>query len=987
MNYQESKDRMTRTITLIPDSGLQFWSLVFSTEQIKNIRCWFWEERDGEYEDGSPRYILHALQEDAETGVIKDPLTGRAPPEDQIYDVTWKSVVQFLKNQWLPLPFFALLSAEQGGGKVFRKGPGNWARGRFTELEQDQIHLDLVFDTTLEEMAEDGLYNAPTFEDSQRQDHFRFVSSLGDIAWFLNEAWVGDWLLKAQQEAQEKLEQRNFADRQHYCWHYAIYQTLLQILQAVGQMPIIHLLDGGSGKNIQNIVEVDLVLDLGNSRSCGILIEDHLGQDLNFSSSYPLALRDLSRPYLEYDQPFPSAIEFAKANFGNDLLSRRSGRTKAFFWPSPVRVGFEAAHLAGMRIGNEGLTGLTSPKRYIWDGRLSLQSWRYNSRSISDGGRIIDPPVNGPFMAMISPEGRVLSDEERLSGENITTQPNFSRSALFTFMFVEILMQARLQMNSPQNREQRQDKTLRRRLRSIVLTMPPGMPVAEQKILQTRTKAAIDLCWKMLGLSLDTRPQLQCRLDEATATQIVWLYNEVTERLGGNVDEFMRLHGRLRPDPEQNDKMLPSIRVASIDIGGGTTDLMISSYHVPSGETICPKQEFRESFKVAGDDILEHLIANVVLLPLAEALEKAGVQDTQAFLSRMIGQDWGGQSEQERHLRRLFVSNILEPIAIAVLKEYEALTDRSIEGLNPFYVRDVLGKDKENIARSASYIHRQAEQAGAKDFDIADVKIAIKVQHVEASVSHVMGEVISNLCEAIWAYDCDVLLVSGRPSRFRRIVDMIKAAMPVPPHRIVGMYHYRVGAYYAFRDARNRISDPKTTVVVGASLCLQAEGKLQNFVLRTRDLKMYSTARFLGRLEKNGQLRNKNVWLSNIDLEGSNTEEVGFTIQDFENTTRIGFRQLGIERWPASPLYTLEFGNFPGFNRVALPLTVKIVRQDIDLDKEQAQNDYSGREQFKVAEAIDRNGEQYPPRILSLRLQTMQNAEGYWRDTGRFTLA
>lgn len=978
---------MNRTITLIPDSGLQFWPVLFTTEQIKNIRCWFWEERNGEYDDGSPRYILHALQEDAETGVIKDPLTGRVPPEDQIYDVTWKAVVQSLQKQWLPLPFFALLSAEQGGDKLFRKGPGNWVRGRFAELEEGKIHLDLVFDTSLEELQEDGVYNAPTFEDSQRQDHFKFVSSLQDIAWFLNEAWVGDWLLKTQQEAQEKAEQKTFSDRQYYCWHYAVYQTFLQILQAVQQMPTIHLLDGNTEKNIQNVVEVDLVLDLGNSRSCGILIEDHLGQDLNFSSSYPLVLRDLSRPYLEYDQPFPSCIEFAKANFGNDLLSRRSGRSKAFFWPSPVRVGFEAAHLAGMRIGNEGLTGLSSPKRYIWDSRLSLQSWRYNSRSISDGGRIIDPPVNGAFMAMISPEGRVLSDEERASGENITTQPNFSRSSLFTFMFVEILMQARLQMNSPQNREQRQDKTLMRRLRSIVLTMPPGMPVAEQKILQNRTKAAIDLCWKMLGLSWNTRPQLQCRLDEATATQIVWLYNEITERLGGNVDEFMRLHGRLRPDPEQNEQMAPSIRVASLDIGGGTTDLMISSYTVPTGETICPKQEFRESFKVAGDDILEHLITNVVLPPLAEALQQAGVQDTQALLSRMIGQDWGGQSEQERHLRKLFVSTILEPIAIAVLTEYEAMTDRSIEGLTPFYVKDILGQDKENINRSASYIHRQAELAGAQNFNIADVKFAIKVQHVEASISHVMGEVISNLCEAIWAYNCDVLLVSGRPSRFRRIVDIIKAAMPVPPHRIVGMYHYRVGAYYAFRDARNRISDPKTTVVVGASLCLQAEGKLQNFVLRTRDLKMYSTARFIGRLEKNGQLRNKNVWLSNIDLEGQASEDVGFTIHDFENTTRIGFRQLGIERWPASPLYTLEFGNFPGFNKVSLPLTVKIVRQDIDLDKEQAQKDYSGREQFKIAEVTDQKGEQYPPRILSLRLQTMQNVEGYWRDTGRFTLA
>ena len=37
-----------------------------------------------------------------------------------------------------------------------------------------------------------------------------------------------------------------------------------------------------------------------------------------------------------------------------------------------------------------------------------------------------------------------------------------------------------------------------------------------------------------------------------------------------------------------------------------------------------------------------------------------------------LGQDQGGQSEQERHLRRLFVSMVLEPLGIAVLGAYEA---------------------------------------------------------------------------------------------------------------------------------------------------------------------------------------------------------------------------------------------------------------------------------------------------------------------------
>lgn len=980
---QGIENHMSRIITLIPDSGIQFWSIKIPVTQLKNVHCWFWEERNGEYDDGTPRYILHSLREDPETGVLRDVQSGQVPPENQIYEVSWKGMMQMFLHQWIPLPFFALISGEETGNEHFRNGPANWVRGYLTQIREDLYQFDLVFDTSLQTQDNNEIYNAPTIEDSQRQDCYKFVSNFTDVAWFLNEGWVGDWLLKIKQE--NVVNSSLYEER--YCWHYAVYQAFLQILTSLQTLPSVHLLDGGKGITSQVPVEVDLILDLGNSRSCGILVEDHPGQDVNFSNSYPLILRDLSSPNLKYDKPFPSCIEFARANFGSDLLSRRSGRMSAFYWPSPVRVGYEAAHLAGTRIGNEGITGITSPKRYIWDTRLSLQSWRYNSRSMGISGRIIDPPVTGAFMAMISPDGRVLTEEERFIGENITTQPNFSRSSLFTFMLVEILFQARLQMNSPQNREQRQNKTLMRHFRSVTLTLPPGMPVAEQKILRNRAISAIDLYCEMLGISTNERPKIHTHLDEATATQIVWLYNEITERLGGNVDEFMQLNGHVDKDRE-TDNRIPKIRIASLDIGGGTTDLMISSYSVPVGETICPHQEFRESFKIAGDDILEHIITHIILPIMENSLRKAGVIDTQAFFSSAIGQDWGGQSEQERHLRQLFVNNVLEPVALAILSRYENVTDRTIDILDAFHIGDVLGEDKENIERSQNYIQTLAKKAGAENFKITDLEIIAKVQQVEASITYVMGDVIAKLCEAIWTYDCDVLLISGRPSRLRRIVDMIMAAMPVPVHRIIGMYHYRVGAYYPFRDAQNRISDPKTTVVVGASLCLQAEGKLQNFVLRSRDLHMYSTVRFIGRLEKNGQLRNKNVWLSNIDLpERKPQEDVGFKIDDFENTTKIGFRQLGIERWPASPLYVLEINNFNALNKIALPLTVTIKRQDIDQERENLKNDYSDREQFRIVEITDRNGEQYPTRLLVLRLQTMMNSEGYWRDTGRFTLA
>jgi len=52
------------------------------------------------------------------------------------------------------------------------------------------------------------------------------------------------------------------------------------------------------------------------------------------NDSYRLTLRDLSRPEQIYNEPFPSRIEFARCGFGDDKLSRRSGRPGAFRWPT-----------------------------------------------------------------------------------------------------------------------------------------------------------------------------------------------------------------------------------------------------------------------------------------------------------------------------------------------------------------------------------------------------------------------------------------------------------------------------------------------------------------------------------------------------------------------------------------------------------------------------------------------------------------------------
>ena len=70
------------------------------------------------------------------------------------------------------------------------------------------------------------------------------------------------------------------------------------------------------------------------------------GGSASNATMVPLLMRDLSKPWQVTDGPLSSRLEFSRAVFGEEALSRWSGRTQAFAWPSLARVGREADRLS-----------------------------------------------------------------------------------------------------------------------------------------------------------------------------------------------------------------------------------------------------------------------------------------------------------------------------------------------------------------------------------------------------------------------------------------------------------------------------------------------------------------------------------------------------------------------------------------------------------------------------------------------------------------
>lgn len=224
----------------------------------------------------------------------------------------------------------------------------------------------------------------------------------------------------------------------------------------------------------QPAIDVDLVLDVGNSHTCGVLVEDHPEESNGLKQTYELQLRSLSEPHRVYNELFESRVEFSQASFGKPHLSFQSGRDDAFQWPSITRVGREAAQLAQRRTGHEGTTGISSPRRYLWDEERYAPGWRFNERH--------EPmAAAAPLTTLINDEGVPLSalpTAQRLP----VFAAHYSRSAVMTLMLAELLAQALMQINSIAQRSRMPNAAAPRRLRAIILTLPSAMPKPERDL-------------------------------------------------------------------------------------------------------------------------------------------------------------------------------------------------------------------------------------------------------------------------------------------------------------------------------------------------------------------------------------------------------------------------------------------------------------------------------------------------------------------------
>lgn len=914
---------------------------------------------------------------------------------------------ELLLGHWLPMPMFELHHG------ITADVPYAWCRvkidrlGAGSKANTERYRFTWAFDTR--SSSDTFAVYRPTFPGTGDEKlEFALCNRVSDLIPFLSPN--GDFTVFSHYIAQLLgLDPSGTGYR-----YIGFYIYLINYIRLCGASPEVTLYNCPG----QNEIPVDLVLDIGNSRTCGLLFENG-----DFTRVAMLALRDLTNPGDKpYDKPFDMRLVFRQTDFGNDIVIEEEDM---FRYASFVRVGEEARRLIYLSTQNDGLrtstTNYSSPKRYLWDNSLFDKKWEFlvtdtDPLYIRTAENIYIPGLSDLFDA----GGRYITDPFNML-EPTDGHTRYSRSSLMTFVMIEILQQALMQINSEDFRRRHGNINCKRRLRSLILTCPTAMPRTEQIKLRQCAKDAfdalsmiynpedlphIDVYPSVESLSASSADSIDTEkpawiFDEATSSQLVYLYAEIAERYKGNIRDFFEFKGHVRPELEEEGYHGKSLTVASVDIGAGTTDVMVCTYthSEEKGNVLCPSPIFWDSYYVAGDDILRNIIRNIIIEDLGddyadmgsihsalranlsrmnvEQIARIPVMDRHGYYRTLLGnmrqatdrqlvqmkeqlavsllRDFFGQDstmmeERERRYRVDFNTQISHPMAQFFMEQLRLHRPRRVYTFNDIFTHN---------KPSGYLLDYFREHFG---FSFEDLKWLFDPERVADIVKSTMEKLLKQISMMLYAHQCDIIVLSGRPTSLDAITELFVKYLPVMPENLVRLNEYRVGQWYPLADPQGYFYDQKAVVAVGAMVGHLASangfnGMSIDFSEMSRRFR--STADFIACYEGN-----------RLGAAIMSPTKNSHTLAIAKFPAFFGCKQFDTRHYEGRPVYAL----FNNSGRRQLNVTIS--------------RDFSDDPEALIIEDItDANGDQIPLEQIEFRPQSIIDDGEHWLDKGEFELS
>lgn len=666
---------------------------------------------------------------------------------------------------------------------------------------------------------------------------------------------------------------------------------------------------------------------------------------------------------------------------------------------SPTVIGDEATKiLLSANVDELGTSFLSSPKRYTWDtdlvGRDGELVWLTQPNA---------QPLQCDLLRFMPPEAlsrhygrpeRVVPPCDWAPGVRPVGDPPVarnSRSDSLVWVALAIIERAARQIVSEAWRENNQH-LLRRYLRGVVVTFPPGWTSEERDTYFRAWRYAINVFyWTRYRYWDDPPPRapdLIMSLDEAVASQLPIMFADI-RHLGNRGARWINLFGRQRTQTGGERK---TVRLLSIDIGGGTTDTAIVEYRArdgvgDQGAHLVSNILLTDSSSYAGDKVVSDIIQKVLLPKLGEPF--AGKQSDRDEFLRILNRRV--EARGQRVSQSILIRTVFVPMALRWLEDLKAGTRGTVkDGRSiPWTPLDCAAghADEATIVQKIMELNRQFERDPrlANYLLPPDEPFKVDYDKVSTVVRDWSRSIAQTHARYIAAFDCDLVVVTGKPSELREVHEVFREMLPIELHRLVFAKGYHAGEWFPLSHDGN-ITDAKMVTATGAALFqAMASGFIDNWSLDKDSQRRLPPIRNYWGLFAHAQHGTGQRFQPGDVFLSPDKDEAEFEISVGRAIGRVRFLQLAAE-----PIYRLRWRSAlhgGGQPHAIAPIRVRLRRNTKGADGRERDNealelvDVKGSIRVNTPYGVDQRSVTLAD--VELKLQTLFN-DMHWLDAGRF---
>lgn len=528
-------------------------------------------------------------------------------------------------------------------------------------------------------------------------------------------------------------------------------------------------------------------------------------------------------------------------NSGIEMVSIATDREAYMFSElSPAELGKNAYKAAtSVPMDQVVRNSLSSPKRYMWDMEKQYIVKFWDMVDIdSDTGTVITKDLEGRYLGFIHPdwEDSEFSEKEycEIADERLLTRnpanfklgerntlygklADFPTSDAMIMNALSILEKANRQIMSERYRY-RQDRN-RRYIKKISITYPCGWTDEEYwKYEDAWHKAKNIFLWsqytedRLNSLSMDNEESEYCPsafevnmgMNEAVSSALPIVFSEVNH-FGYKVDEWISSFAQ----KGRNN----SVRVLTMDIGGGTQDISIIDYiNTSNKDAINAKIRlsyntiFSDSSRNAGDILIKRLLEEVFFPYMTKDLND---DELYAFEDALKGFN---DNIADTNLRAMVNRTVLMPIVVDWLKKCNIDTSYHESGVTDTRINQC----------GVSFEHLKVFNSWFDGLNVVKLKendmISVNYADIYKCIESWIKESILDPILLFEGFECDLLIVSGKPSELSIVQKIIKLYFPITSNEIIFVKNYYAGDWLPYTDNSGRIKDAKLVTVIGGLL-------------------------------------------------------------------------------------------------------------------------------------------------------------------------